>query len=324
MGWLNLTSLVIGLGLGLGTRRLGREKKEPDTFPEAHPAVSPIEEAKIPSDVLEEVARLKEELKQTQLAYQMATEMSQFKSGFLARTSHELRSPLSSLISLHQMVLADLCDDSAEERLCVAQANTSALKLVKLLDEVISVAKTEHGSSQLTLQPLQLSEVLDEVYTLTHLQVANRGYRLEVSPPNSEIYVLADLRRLRQVLVSLVDTAINKMQEGSICISAQPAATSGYIDIWIDVECPPDAWSDPVDLLESSPETETQPGEQTLSPGMQLLMNQTLIEVMQGQLEVVALPAENSSTATPGNFTRIQVSMPLASPETASLEPEEG
>jgi K+-sensing histidine kinase KdpD len=262
-------------------------------------------------DLIEQISRLKAELRQTQLAYQMATQMSQFKAGFLARTAHELRSPLSSLISLHQMVLSDLCDDPAEERECITQAQDKALKLVKLLDALINVSKTQQGTHQLAIQPLQLSEILEEVHNLTHLQIANRGYQLYISSPEPEIYVLADLPCLRQVLVSLVDTATNKMQAGSIQISAQPDSTSEEVKIWIDVESSPEAWSDPVDLLQSAPETDTR--EQTLSPGMQLLMNQTLLEVMQGRLEIVAASAD-------GNLTRLQVSIPLASPETASLE----
>jgi signal transduction histidine kinase len=87
----------------------------------------------------------------------MAKEMSQFKAGFLARTSHELRSPLSSLIGLHQLILADLCDSPEEAREFVAQANASALKMVKLLDEVIAVSKTEHGTNR-----LELRSVVDE------------------------------------------------------------------------------------------------------------------------------------------------------------------
>ena len=65
---------------------------------------------------MNEIDELKEELKQAQLAYQMAAQMSQFKAGFLARTSHELRSPLSSMIGLHQLILSDLCESPEEQK----------------------------------------------------------------------------------------------------------------------------------------------------------------------------------------------------------------
>lgn len=262
---------------------------------------------------------LKEELKQTQLAYQMASEMSKFKAGFLARSSHELRSPLSSLIGLHQLILNDLCEDPAEEREFVAQANASAIKLMNLIDEIISVAKTEHGTTKLDAQPLKLASVLEEVYNLTHLQATNRSLRLHLSPPEADIYVQADQRRLRQVLVNMVDAAISKMQEGSIKISAQNASAPGYFHIYIDAECPPDVWSEPIDLLQLPIEKNEEPRTQAaLSPGMNLLVNQILIEVMHGRLEVMGIsPEEGSGASAPVSFTRMQCSMPLALSETA-------
>ncbi|GBF84663.1 histidine kinase dimerization/phospho-acceptor domain-containing protein [Aphanothece sacrum] len=70
----------------------------------------------------DEIEALKQELEQTKLAYQMAVQLSQFKSGFLAKTSHELRSPLSTLMGLHQLILSDLCENHEEEREFIEQA----------------------------------------------------------------------------------------------------------------------------------------------------------------------------------------------------------
>ena len=61
----------------------------------------------------------------------MASEMSKFKAGFLARTAHELRSPMNSMISGLQLVISDLADDPEEERKFVSQAHSCALKTFK-------------------------------------------------------------------------------------------------------------------------------------------------------------------------------------------------
>ncbi|HBE52947.1 MAG TPA: sensor histidine kinase, partial [Cyanobacteria bacterium UBA11369] len=102
----------------------------------------------VSQDPNQEISALKEELLRTQLAYRMATEMCQFKAGFLARVSHELRSPINSLIGLQQLILSDLCEDPAEEREFVAQANASALRMVALLDAILNVARTEYGTNR--------------------------------------------------------------------------------------------------------------------------------------------------------------------------------
>src|SRR4028118_383672 len=128
IGWSDFIYLGMGLGLGVGSSWIWRLRQKSSQQPEPESTVPPTP----PEIHLEKFDALCEQLKQTQLAYQMAHEMSQFKSGFLARTSHELRSPLSSVIGLHQLILSDLCDSPEEEREFVAQANASALKLVKL------------------------------------------------------------------------------------------------------------------------------------------------------------------------------------------------
>jgi len=269
-----------------------------------------------------ELQALREELQKTRLAYQMATEMSQFQGGFLARTAHELRSPLSSLIGLHQLILSDLCDDPAEEREFIQQAHQSALKLVKLLDEVIAISKAEHGTNQLEIQPLNLAKILQEVYNLVHLQAANRSLNLQILPADPEIYILADPKSLRQLLATLVDAAIGVLRDGSITISAQVLPVAKTVQIWIDVQRSTEVWSEPIDLFKS----EVAPSEPTdsefkLSPGLNLAIAQKLIALMDGRLEIV--PADSPTASATVNLTKLQCTLPLANRELAWLEPEE-
>lgn len=299
--------LGIGLALGVSSHWLFKTKTSKQltslsTIPESN-------STQTSENHEEKLQQLSEQLKQTQLAYQMASEMGKFKGGFLARTSHELRSPLNSMIGTLQLITADLCDSPEEEREFIEQAHTSALKLVGLIDEIISVAKTEHGTEKISIESLQLAKIFDEVEDLTYLQAANRSIRLKIVPPDPSVYVFADLRRLRQVLVSLVDHAIAEMEEGSICVSSQVAPDRKTVQIWIDDQRPVSAWSESWDLLKQDLEkgptiAETEP----LSPGMRLFMNQTLLTVMKGRLEVLAVPSEGEES----NFTRTQCSLPLA------------
>ncbi|MEL7034605.1 MAG: HAMP domain-containing sensor histidine kinase [Cyanobacteria bacterium J06592_8] len=308
MGWSEFLYLAVGLGLGWGIKELlPNQTKKSSKF-----NVQP--EPTTPSEQLD---RISNQLQQTQLAYHKALEMSQFKGGFLARTSHELRSPINSIIGTLQLILADLCESPEEETEFVQQAYGSALKLVERLDEVIKVAKIEHGTETLNIQPLSLIDILTEVEELTHLQAANRSIRLKFQKPDSQVRVLADQSRLRQILVSLVDTAIAQMEQGSIVVSCDTAPESGQAYIWVDDQRPVSAWSESWDLLHSTldksssktplasvPSTE----DYQLSPGMRLLINQTLLTLMDGCLDVVTVPTEGEAS----NFTRTQCILPLA------------
>ena len=308
MNWSNWVYLGAGLALGLGFRRFFARSKT--LSPSASSTLAPINQ--------QDVAPLLQQMKQTQLAYQMAREMSQFKAGFLARTTHELRSPLNGLIGLHQLILSDLCENPEEEREFITQAHERALKLLKLIDEVLNVARTEHGTNKLDIQPQSLAEVLQEVHNLTYILAANRNFRFHLLLPDPEIYVLADPRWLRQVLLNLVDTTIAQMEEGGISISTQPSQTSNFIYIWLDVPNDTVPGSEPIDLMKSEKGEKseiqvslTDKNKTALSPGMKLLLNQTLLEAMGGKLEIVPSPMQKSTE----NLTRLQVSIPLMIPE---------
>ncbi len=250
---------------------------------------------------------------QLELAYQMAIEMSQFKGGFLSRTSHELRSPLNSIIGVHQLILADLCENTVEEREFITQAHESALKMVQILDEVIGVARVEQGTDTLELQPVQLAEMLSQVKTLTHLKAENRNLWMTIEIPEPEIYVLADPKWFRQVLLNLVNGAIDTMQQGKITLSVL-SVDSDYAYVLLEDERPAEFWQESIDLLnsveivdESLKPDSFEPKER--SSEFNLLLSQTLMEAMNGRLELLAIPVSEET------LSRIQCVIPLVALE---------
>ncbi|MBD2679242.1 MULTISPECIES: sensor histidine kinase KdpD [Nostoc] len=306
MNWSNWIYLGAGIALGLGFRRLfARWLRPSQASLNSSSSLSPV--ALLDQ---QDVSSISQQMQQTQLAYLMAREMSQFKAGFLARTTHELRSPLNGLIGLHQLILSDLCESPAEEREFIVQAHERTLKLLKLMDEILNVARTDHGTNKLNIQPRPLANILEEVYNLTYMLAANRNFPLHLLPADPEIYVLADHLWLRQILISLIDTAISQMEEGSIYISSSTVSTSNFVNIWVDVPAKTIPLSEPIDSIKS----ENQPSKAylenaTLSPGMRLLINQTLVEVMGGKLEI--LPS-SIAKEVPQQMSRLQISIPVS------------
>ena len=298
MNWTDLIYLFTGAGVGVVLGRWQRSSRRPA-----------ILDAAIPEPATPDSATLAEKLNRMELAYHMATEIGQFKGGFLARISHEIRSPLNGLIGMQQLVLSNLCDNLEEEREFIAQSNESALKMVAVLDSVIEVAKLEHGRSNLEIQPVQLSQLLQDVHTLTHLQARNRNLRLELRAPSPDWYVLADPLQLRQVLVSLIDRALRQMQTGKIALSVHLSSESAQI--WID-NSEPECWSEPIDFLQSPAPFP--------SSGLTFWIDQTLMQQMQGDLKLVAvLPTEKDAGTI---AIRLQCSIPLVPIEELDLGEE--
>lgn len=306
MNWSNWIYLTIGLALGMGLRRF---------FPRSKLTSELSAVSQVPKN---ETSEHLQQIKQMQLAYQLVEEMSQFKAGFLARTTHVLRSPLNGLIGLHQLILSDLCESPEEEREFIAQAHDRAMKLLKLIDEILNIARTQSATNHLNIQPQSLGELLKDVYDLTYMLAENRNYPFEVIVPDSFIYVLTDPRWLRQVLINLVETAITQMEiqmeEGQICISVQCEAMSNYAYIWVDIPSFAFPASEPVDLMTIQSKANFTASEQdAMETGMKLLFNQTVIEVLGGKLEMLLHPKHDE-------LTRFQIVIPQLIPE-AELVP---
>jgi signal transduction histidine kinase len=250
---------------------------------------------------------MNEDLKQAILAYQMAAQMLQFKTGFLARVSHELRSPLSSLISLHQLILSDLCDNPAEEREFIKQAHQSAFKIINLIDNIIDVAKVEYGTKTLAINSIEITEILLNIYNLLYLQATNKNLQFKINYPDTNIKVLADKKRLQQVLISLIDAGIYIMDNGSIQVESKVNCEKDLVEINLKFDCQSNKWSESVNLLEEIPqptreEIKNLSQQIEFSPGMKLILAESLLTTMGGKLLLTGL--EN-------NITQIQCFLPM-------------
>jgi signal transduction histidine kinase len=260
---------------------------------------------------MDNIEALKEELKQTKLAYQMALQMSQFKGGFLMRIGHEFRSPLSSLIGLHQLILSDLCETREEEKKFIEDAYKSALKLIKIIDEVINVSKIENGRVQLEITSISLDIVLNTIRDLTHLQAANKNIPLEFLPVAPTIEVSIDLSRFIQALVYAIDSGIILLKEGQIKIRVSDSQEEGLVKIWLDIYSPVKIAIESINLHDTFPieriENLQATGKQLeLSPFTKILLAQNLLETMGGSLKIAPAPLGETT------ITRLECLVPLA------------
>jgi signal transduction histidine kinase len=296
MDWNNWIYFGAGLASGIGIYKFLLNSKTPNKSEFTPPEL----ESK------QDLSELSQRMREVELAYHMAREMSQFKAGFLARTTHVLRSPLNGLIGLHQLILSDLCENPEEEREFIGQAHERALQLLNLIDEILHIARAEHGNSKLDIQSYSLNQILQEVHELTYMLAENRNFPFKILQPDEEIYVWADRRWLKQILVQMVDTAISRMEEGKISISTKADNDSNSALIWLDAPREAIPSKEPVDLIESEDDKNMDSEEiKQLQAGMKLLLNQTLLEVMGGKLEIVSYPDNRDE------YSRLQISIPL-------------
>ena len=240
-----------------------------------------------------------------QIAYRQLLALERFKSGFLARTSHELRSPINTIVSLHQLILEDLCEGPEEEKEFIEQSKNAALKMLALFDRIAAVSKLDVGREPPKLGPVDLSFLLPEVEMLTALQAANQNVRYAVEPVTDDLEIMTDGRWLKNTLVSLIQDAIPHIKQLKLLVEKTDAA----IDIAIECDRSPEQLKAELGKIEAAldlPEVSAptpsieaarnflDPESLRLSTGLVLATAQTTLPIIKGAFVIEPAAAEGS------------------------------
>lgn len=155
----------------------------------------------------------------------VALQLGQLQAGFLGQTAHELRSPMSHLMSLQQLILADLCEDPAEEREFLAQCYAASQKFMELLDLAINVSKLDYGRSQLQQKSFDLRSVITELEQLLIVKAKNRNLSLHIAHPSQTPDLIGDRQRVQQFFLTLLNTTVQQTEAGDIHFSYDLSST---------------------------------------------------------------------------------------------------
>ena len=152
-------------------------------------------------------------------AKEAAEEASRAKSVFLANMSHELRTPLNAVIGYSELI-RDECQDRG---CCAAEADLAKITksgrlLLSLVNDVLDFSKIEAGRMQVTAQPFELNEVVEEVLNSVQPMAARNGNRVSVNTAGNGPSVCTDLMKFRQSLLNLMSNACKFTQGGEISL----------------------------------------------------------------------------------------------------------
>jgi signal transduction histidine kinase len=148
---------------------------------------------------------------------------SRHKSDFLATMSHELRTPLNAIIGFSELLHEQMFGELNEQQLSYVQDILDAGRhLLSMINDVLDLAKIEAGRMELELSEVAIHDVLRGAVSMHSEQAKRRGVSLGLMTDPSEITVLADDRRVRQVVFNLVSNAIKfTPADGRVDVSAR-------------------------------------------------------------------------------------------------------
>ena len=159
----------------------------------------------------EEIRKAKSEAEKANLA----------KSEFLSRMSHELRTPMNSILGYAQLMqMGELTPNQPKS---LNRILSSGKHLLNLIDEVLDISHIESGKFSLLPEPVQLKSVIMEVMDTVQVIASARQLKLELeNSPGNELIVASDRKRLKQVLINLLNNAVKfNRQGGSVLVKTE-------------------------------------------------------------------------------------------------------
>lgn len=144
-----------------------------------------------------------------------AISASSAKSEFVAKISHEIRTPINGVLGMNSLLMGTRLDE--EQRYYTGTAQESAHNVLRLLDDFLDLSRIEAGHLQVEAVPFDLPRLCDEVVAPFAPHAYEQGLwltlRLDENVPRQ---VSGDPARLRQVLTNLVGNALKFTVQGGV------------------------------------------------------------------------------------------------------------
>ncbi len=154
-------------------------------------------------------ARLTETNAQLAISNEELARATRLKDEFLANMSHELRTPLNAILGmtegLQEAVFGAISD---RQRRALETIERSGSHLLELINDILDVAKIEAGQIELECSSVSVTHLCQSSLAFVKQQMFQKRIRLEAKLPAQLPYLLVDERRIRQVLINLLNNAV--------------------------------------------------------------------------------------------------------------------
>ncbi|RMF39203.1 MAG: GAF domain-containing protein, partial [Chloroflexi bacterium] len=207
------TQAELAIPLILGGRVIGAldvQSTDPEAFSEDEVAVLQLVADQITIAI--ENARLYDEQKRVA---EKLREVDRLKSQFLANMSHELRTPLNSIIGFSRVILKGIDGPLTDlQRQDLEAIHNSGQHLLGLINDILDLSKIEAGRMELVFEEVNLYDVIEGVMATAKALVKDKPIELRKEVAEDLPTIIADSKRVRQVMLNLLSNAAKFTEEG--------------------------------------------------------------------------------------------------------------
>jgi PAS domain S-box-containing protein len=216
---------------------------------------------------------------------------------FYAMASHELRTPISTVMLYNDLLLSGVYDELSEsQRDAVERSQKSAKHLLELINDLLDLSKLEAGKVEPRLEDVEVAELLEGLFADLAPRALEQGCTLSLTVESRPLSVTGDARRIQQILLNLLSNALKFGRGKPVEVRAGHASVEGP-------EGSDSEGGVVVEVTDHGPGIEpgelprifedfVQLGDEGVGTGLGLPIARRLAELLGGRLEVSSVPGE--------------------------------
>lgn len=231
-------------------------------------------------------------------ARETAESASLAKSQFLATMSHELRTPLNAVIGYAELLEEDLAAANMQEQARDAgRVSAGAHTLLRLINDVLDLAKIEAGKTEIVVEPIDLGPLLQEVSDIARPLAAAKNNKLDIIIERDPGPIRNDSGKLRQCLLNLISNACKFCGNGEISVHVRAVEQPGESLVRFDIRDTGIGLSAEQAARIFQPFTQADPTTTRRygGTGLGLTITRQLAELMGGDVTVHSKPGEGAT-----------------------------
>ncbi|HEX30152.1 TPA: HAMP domain-containing histidine kinase [Candidatus Poribacteria bacterium] len=213
------------------------------------------------------------------------------ESSFISDMTHEMRTPLTSIIALSDAILQGLMGEvNGEVQAAVEMIHKNAQHLLKLVNDVLDISRIDSGKVKVEIGRCYLPEFIANTVRTVEPMARKKGIDLRFRLDPSLKSILTDTVKLRQILLNLLSNAIKFTERGYVELRCEPSDNGRWIEFSV-IDTGPGIEEEDIgklfkEFVQLIPEAD--------GYGLGLSISRRLARLMGGDIEVESKPGKGS------------------------------
>ena len=231
--------------------------------------------------------KVRERTKELSISKEIAESANKAKNEFLAKISHEMRTPLTPIIGYSRILAKDIEDPSYKEKLEII--HTSGVKLLNFTNELLDFSKIESGKVDLNYEPFNVRVLFQDIYH-EHIDLAEaKGIDFKIDYLHANVSIYSDKIKIYEIAKNIIHNALKYTNKGFVLCDVFVEKNTLYFNVYdsgVGI-----SQENIANIFESF----VQIGKEQSGAGLGLSITKKLLKVLNGTIEVESKVGQGST-----------------------------